>query len=249
MAQPLSLVNSPPSLHIRTAGLYLDEFVTQMESSQEFFQRHCLEIRLPVDKQLLLSTFPDAFQLVFLASPDDPDTLMVLPIVDAMTKASPRLTLRIFSDQGDASLLVALVDDDELLSEPLDELDLPLLFAFDQEWNLLGHWGPRPAEADRFLDQWMADHPEYEALEATEDDADADRFQELVDQLLVEMRLAYNSGINSQCAVELTDFLTNLSSASDSSEDEPQPKSDLGSDRTKKGREQPEQNVNKPVPA
>ncbi|MBK8047127.1 MAG: hypothetical protein IPK16_08390 [Anaerolineales bacterium] len=77
--------------------------------------------------------------------------------------AGARLQLRILSDEEDLSPLTILLPDVDL-GAAYEEWDLPQFFLFDEDWELQGQWGPRPAAAEPKLEAWLAAHPEYERL-------------------------------------------------------------------------------------
>ncbi|MCB0159154.1 MAG: thioredoxin family protein [Caldilineaceae bacterium] len=162
------------------------------------------ETRLAPDAQLFFNSYPDTLYFVALVAVDDPDSLAVLPVLARIVAAGPRFGLRIVRDDGELALLDALLDDINL-SEDLDDLDLPQLFVFDEEWQLQEQWGPRPQEAETRLEAWLEAHPEYEEL-----DDDEDAYGQLVTVLMNEMRLWYNSGLTEVCVKEIRQLLAGL---------------------------------------
>jgi hypothetical protein len=164
-----------------------------------------------VDPQIqsFLTTYPRWLCLVLLVSDDTPDTMMVLPIVQRLVDLSPRLELRIVTDEADLVSLNELVDESIDLEEDLADHDLPLLFIFDEEWTQQAQWGPRPEAAEQRLEQWFANHPDYEKLLA-EDNGEAERLEQLIDELTYQMRLWYNDDLTRACVVEVAEILQRL---------------------------------------
>jgi hypothetical protein len=200
-----------------TAGLTYSEYLDQAGASADIIRRRYGMVQLAPADQLFLVTCPDWYYLVLLVTEEIPDTLMVLPTVARLAAASPRLSLRIVRDDDDLSLLNRLVDDMDLEAD-LADLDLPLLFIFDDEWNQQALWGPRPQAAEDRLDQWLADHPEYEDLLADDTVEDADELAGLMEDLTHEMRVWYNDDLTQACISEIVAELKDLQADDDADE-------------------------------
>ena len=149
--------------------------------------------------------------MIVLATPEDPDTVSVVPVLEAIVKSAPRLSMRLYSDDDDLSALDELLENTDLIND-LDELDLPQVFIFDDEWQLVDQWGPRPQVVEASLDRWLDRNPEYETLADTNDDADQEAYSALLEQLTYEMRVWYNSGVDEECTKEVRKLLENLQS-------------------------------------
>lgn len=173
---------------------------------RQFLEMRRREIRLAPDDQLYFTAYPDLAHWLIVAADDSPDTLLVLPIIAHMAASIPRLTLRVVREEDAPSLLAALMDDADLLAT-LGDADLPLLISFDEEWHFQETWGPHPAAVEPYLDQWLADHPESEQLADDDSPEGIAAYARLVEKLLYEARLWYNSGLNHACVQELRGLL------------------------------------------
>lgn len=194
-----------------TSGLTFDEYVDQLDrDAGDFLRRRYDTIRLHQDDQAYLSTYSTWLYLVLLVTEDSPDTMMITPVLERVAEISPRLDLRIAPDDADLTLLNELVDDEVDLEEELDDLDLPLLFIFDEEWNQRTQWGPRPQAAEERLDDWLEENPEYETLLADEEAEDSEELTRLVDELTNLMRLWYNDDLTRACVTEIREILDEL---------------------------------------
>lgn len=218
MAEALSKSDNSTSASTTTdsavaflVGMTMDEYIDANELYGELLARRIQEVRLPSDAQNYFSTYPDMLYLIVLATPEDPDTVSVVPVLNAIVKSAPRLSMRLYSDEDDLSALDGLLDNVDLLNE-LEELDLPQAFFFDDEWNLVGQWGPRPQVVEASLDGWLERNPEYETLADSNDDVDQEAYSALLDRLTYEMRVWYNSGFDGSCAAEVQQLLENLQS-------------------------------------
>lgn len=187
------------------------EFASLVTSYGELLCLRYGEVRLPADLQRLVTCFPDTLCLVAVVSDGDPDTAAVLPIVARLVDAGMRLDLRIVEDEDEESLhpLQVLLPNLDLIAA-LEEWDLPQVFVFDEEWEVQAQWGPRPAAADASVEEWLAAHPDYLALEEDESAAAVAAYNKLNDELLYTMRVWYNSGLSRACLEEWRELLAGL---------------------------------------
>ena len=187
-------------------ALQYDEFVRRSPRYASLLRTRYDETRLGPAVQLAAVSFPDTLNILALISEEDPDTLAVLPIVARLADASPRLRLRILCDEDDLSPLVTLAPDLDLATL-IDEWDLPQFLCFDEDWYQQAQWGPRPGNAEAQVETWLASHPEYEALAEDDTVEGRDRYLALVDRLIAEMRVWYNSGLAASCLDEWLELL------------------------------------------
>lgn len=210
-------------------GLSFAEFANDSLIYRRLLWQRSGEIRLSAEVAHFLARYPDVLHLVLIVSDDNPDTIAIAPIVHRLAEASPRLALYIFRDEDDLAPLDALSDELELGEDP-DEIDVPLLLVFDEEGELQEQWGPRPEAAETPLEQWLQGHPDYDALADSESDEDQDAYALLLDELTHQMRLWYNSGLNTACIEELCTLLKSLQMDDDGDGDDNDDVDDDGDD-------------------
>jgi hypothetical protein len=192
-----------------TANMTFREYLAALSTEQrQFMQMRQAEVRLPPTYQDFLLNYPDVLNIVVLVADDAPETAIVLPVIEQIAVSSPRLVVRILRDTDDLTRLEAAVDDLEL--DHMNEVDLPRLFIFDEEWNWQAQWGPQPEGAEAYLDAWLEAHPTYERLAESDDLDDQDLYWQLTEQLLHEMRMWYNSTLDKECVREVCDLLATL---------------------------------------
>ena len=191
-------------------------------SRQDFLEMRDREIRLLPEDQAYFTAYPDFTHWLIVAADDSPDTLVVLPLLAHMAAWAPRLVLRVVGEDDAASLLPALIDDAKLLAS-LAEADLPLLISFDDAWQFQEQWGPHPQAIEPLLEQWLNAHEDFEQLAEDESVTGQAAYTRLLDQLLLEMRLWYNSGLNHACGEELTALLARWRDESDDDEGDDEP--------------------------
>lgn len=200
-----------------TTGLTLLEFLHATPALALALQNRLREVRLPLETQEFLINYPDILHWVILLSEEAPEASVVVPTLVRMAQSSPRFTLQMAGDRELQPLLAALSDELEVNGD-VNEIDLPQLLFFDEEWNFQAQWGPHPQAADPYLDEWFTQHPEYEALAESDLPADQEKYLLLLTELTHEMRVWYNSGLNRACCQEIQALLTTLLEESDEEE-------------------------------
>jgi hypothetical protein len=190
------------------------EFVAQSSHYGTLLRNRYAETRLPPDQQAWMMRYPDTLCVLALVTEEDPDTLAVLPVVARLLDSSRRFDLRILRDDESLAALAVLLPELDL-GAALEEWDLPQFLCFDEELDLVAQWGPRPATMEDPLEGWLRRHPEYETL-AEDDSVEAQTsYADLVEELIYEMRVWYNSGAARACLDEWRDLLLGLLSAED----------------------------------
>jgi hypothetical protein len=187
--------------------------------------RRLREVRLTPEAQRVLAEYPDTIHLLAVVAEGLPDITGVVPLWIRMAEACPRAELRV-AGESELHVVERLLGDDPALH--LDHMELPQLFVFDDEWHPVAHWGPRPHAADPLLDEWLAQHPDFELLsEAAAAEAHGDpvepaairaanglpiqhAFAALNLQLMLQMRIWYNSGLDAEGSNELQMLLAGL---------------------------------------
>ena len=162
----VAVMNLPPPAPPKPMRLKLDrlmvyqqlptftEMTQQATRSGPFLRLRFDETRVTPDLQGLLTTYPDVLRIVGLVTEEDPDTLAVAPIVARLIDDATRWELRFLRDDDPSALTPLLPELD--LATALEEWDLPQFLIFDEEWELVAQWGPRPAAAEAQLDAWLA---------------------------------------------------------------------------------------------
>lgn len=185
-----------------------DQYCQYQVDHGRLLQMRYAETRLMPALQANMVAYPDMLVVMAVVTDDDPDTTAVLPVIARLLSVSLRVSLRIVPDT-DIHPLAALLPDVDLLTA-LDEWDLPQFFVFDEDWELQAQWGPRPAQAERNLLEWLSRYPEYETLADDDSPAGQARYGALTTALIHEMRVWYNSSLSEACQHEFYDVLAAL---------------------------------------
>ncbi len=220
-ARPAPLPARPfhfPRLLACSACPTLHEYLARHDAAHgmALVQRRLGEVRLPPADQEFFAHYPETLHLVAVVSPHLPDTPAVLPLWARIAAACPRVDLRVL-DEADGVLLDRILADEphDLREAVLEAMDQPLLLLFDAEWQLRAQWGPRPHAAEPSIDEWLAHHPRYETLSAADAEGtltpeQADELAALADDLVLQMRLWYNSGLDAEGSAELRALFASL---------------------------------------
>lgn len=232
----------PPRPLIRTQTLPLAVAYTGCPTVGEYLEQQAppgsplrlrlREVRLTSEAQCAMAEFPETLHLLALAPEGLPDNVGVVPLWIRMAESCPRAELR-FAGEFEFPHAERLLGDDPSLQ--IDALELPHLILFDEEWRPVAHWGPRPSAADPLLDEWLAQHPDFELLfegisaELRGDPVDAaahaangqplqQAFGALNQQLMLQMRIWYNSGLDAEASNELQALLAGLRDETESTD-------------------------------
>lgn len=204
-----------------TTGLTAPEFLEATPSLAKLVGQRQREIRLSAALQDYLVNYPDNLNFALLVSEEAPETPIILPLWMRLAQLSSRFSLRIFRDTDNLNLLNQLVEEIDL-NEDLGELELPICLIFDEEWSYQAQWGPHPQSAEPFLDRWFEQHGEYEALAEDEAPEAQRKYALLINDLIYQMRVWYNSELDQAALQEIRDLLASLREDEEqgSSEDE-----------------------------
>lgn len=192
-----------------TGGLTAAEFLEATPSLAKLVRQRQQEILIPTPIQDYFVNYPDQLNFALLVSEEAPETPIILPLWMRIEQLSSRLSLRVFRDTDNLNLLNQLLDEIDL-NEELGELELPICLLFDEEWNYQTQWGPHPQSAEPFLDRWFEQHGEYEALAEDETPEAQRKYAQLINDLIYQMRVWYNSELDQAAIQEIRDLLASL---------------------------------------
>jgi len=192
-----------------TTGLTAAEFLAATPGLAKLVSQRYQEVRIPTPVQDYFINYPDQLNFALLLSEEAPETPIVLPIWMRIAQLSPRFALRIFRDTDNLNLLNQILEENDL-NEDLGELELPICFLFDEEWNQQSQWGPHAQAAEPYFDQWFEQHSEYETLADDEAPEAQRRYALLITDLIYQMRVWYNSELDRATLQEIRDLVASL---------------------------------------
>ena len=192
-----------------TTGLTATEFLAATPTLAKLVQQRYQEVRIPTPVQDFFINYPDQLNFALLLSEEAPETPMILPLWMRIAQLSRRFALRIFRDTDNLNLLNQLLEEVDL-HEELGDLELPLCFLLDEEWNQQSQWGPHAQAADPYFDQWFEQHSDYETLADDEAPEAQRRYAALINDLIYQMRVWYNSELDRATLQEIRDLFASL---------------------------------------
>ena len=220
-AHPIAAFSREKSLGYTAASTF-EEYLADTAAATLLCQR-LAEVHIGPDEQLFFTTYPDILRWVIVVADDSPDTVspdtvVVLPVLVHLAYCSARIDVRIAQANAWDGYLRVLVDDPDLLAN-LADIDPPLLLIFDEDWRYVEQWGPHPEAIEPYLELWLTEHPDFDALADDESPAGTAAYRTLLEQLTHTMRLWYNSTLNRACATEVRDLLARLHDEAGGDED------------------------------
>lgn len=220
--------SAPPQLALMVANTF-DEFCA-ISPYKDLLKCRYQEANIQADTQLYLTEYPHWLNWVLIVEEDLPDTLVLAPMIQRMAEHAPRSSIYILRAEDDLSLVDNAFDEIDLGEDDLLELEMPLLLFFNEEWQYLSQWGPRPRATEAHLDGWLERHAEFEPLALSEDDADQVAHARLLDMLTYEMRVWYRSQLDHECCKEIHAVLEHVMIEIDSDISEDNEPSEHGDD-------------------
>jgi hypothetical protein len=190
------------------------EFADNLSAQGPLLRQRMREIRIYPADQRFFSEYSDVLNLVAIVNDSIPELTAMLPVWARIASLCLQANLRVVTEEGASAMLERLLNGEADID--FENMELPQLVFFDEDWQLQGQWGPRPQAMEPLLDDWLAIHPEYEQLFESDDPVAQQRFVQLNDLLRLEMRVWCNSGLDRECAHEIRDLLATLQE-----EDEP----------------------------
>jgi len=187
-----------PSLH---------EALRRVDGEYPLLTERMSEGRISAELQLRCSEFADPLLMLAVVGFDIPDVVGVLPLWSQMANSCPRAELRFVTDE-EIPLLERILNGDSPLD--LDALEMPLLLLLDEEFQVQAQWGPRPQAAERYIEEWLAQHPDFERLAEDESPEGSAAFASLTLDLTRYMRIWYNSALDGESSAELDRLLASL---------------------------------------
>jgi len=124
-------------------GATFDRFLEEALKNRDMWQAMADRARVPDEASSRLEGLEGCWRLLVLADDWCGDAVSTLPTVAALAGASPHLELRIVPRDRYPEIR------DRHLTN--GSRSIPIVIVLGEEWEPLGHWGPRPSSLqDRF---------------------------------------------------------------------------------------------------
>ena len=184
------------------AGLTLAEFVEGMNTHQAAMQRRLREVMLAEADRADLARLVSPIHALVMTEDWCGDGVMNLPILARLAEAAPGMDLRIFIRPQAPAL------NDYYVARGITHI--PVFTFLNADFNEIGTWVERPQAAHARVQEWLAAHPEVEAIRndpALTDETRRARLRPLFDGVLVEMESWYADGLQAATVAELKALL------------------------------------------
>lgn len=183
-------------------GLTLDQFVDGMTRKAEDMRRRLAEVTLtPAEKRMLAGAHGAAHVLV-MTEDWCGDSLMNVPILVRIVETIPGMDLRIFIRHE--------WEDLRLSYEERNVRTIPVFTFFDEGFNEIGTWVERPQAAHQWRKEWLARHPERDAIQCDptlSEEERQSRLREISRAYQAEMEEQYRLDLQSATVCELAILL------------------------------------------
>ncbi|HWQ83796.1 MAG TPA: MFS transporter [Anaerolineales bacterium] len=183
-------------------GFSLEAYVSAMCTHQAEMRRRLGEVQLA---EADLSDFAQLRQPIHaLVMSEDwcGDALMNLPILARLAQAAPQINVRVFVRSQEPDL------DGYYRERGITHI--PVFTFLDAGFNEIGTWVERPKAARERLAEWLAAHPEIEAIRrdpGLEEEVRRDRLREIGTRLVPEMEGWYAGGLQQATVDEVKEIL------------------------------------------
>ncbi len=127
------------------SALTFEEYLETVVKNRELWHAVHQRVRLPDDVQDLIGGVPAGWHLVALSEDWCGDAVNTLPVVAALAREAG-WDLRVLGRDDNLDLMDAHLTNGRSRS-------IPIVIAYDQDFNEVGWWGPRPEE----IQSWVMD--------------------------------------------------------------------------------------------
>lgn len=140
------LPNPKPTMMTReryqAAATFL-EYLATVQKNQELWHGIYQRASVPLDLAQQVTDLNQHYHLVALSEDWCGDAVNLLPVVARLAEATPNVQLRVLGRDANPDLMDAHLTG--------TARSIPVVIVYDQAFNELGWWGPRPAELQKWV--------------------------------------------------------------------------------------------------
>jgi len=189
-------------LELWEKGFDIQQYIVHMDKYQKEMKNRLRDIRITQSECQRLRTYLNFRKIFILSDPGCSDCLMNIPILIKMVDCAPNLEYKIF----DRNLFPEFKT--YLLSLNINKI--PVFYIMDAEFSPVNTWIERPKNAEKLINSWKREHPEYEILKNLKlEDNDPKLFiyKKLKNLYLDEMWNWYDTNLQSETIKEVLSCL------------------------------------------
>jgi hypothetical protein len=183
-------------------GFTSAEYLANMDVYQKEMNQRVNDLRITSSEFQRLREIHGVRKMIVLTEAGNMDSLMNLPIIIKIVEASSDFSLRIFERSKHEELTKFFAQN--------DIHRIPLCWVMDEDFSSRGHWMERPKNANKLIEGWENEHPEFLLIQndtkLTEEEK-RERLKPLSDQLLDEMWNWYDTEFQSDTLKEIYNIL------------------------------------------
>lgn len=179
-------------------GMDIAQYLGHMDQYQKEMKNRLRDVRITPSECQRMREYLKVRKLFILSDPGCSDCLMNIPIIVKMIECAPNITYRIY----DRNIFPAFKS--YLLEKNLNKI--PLCYILDQDFNPVNFWMERPKSANKLMDQWKTENPDYEILKNSSianDESKMRRLKTLKSMYLDEMWNWYDTNLQSETIKEV----------------------------------------------
>ena len=183
-------------------GLTLAEYIERMDTFQNEMQRRVNELRVTSAEFQKLKAFNQDRKILVVTESWCMDSLMNVPIIAKIVEASPNLEMKLIFKSEYPELI-------QYFSEQ-GYNNIPLCWVMKSDYSFCGAWVERPQSANRILNEWKKDHPDFLKVLSDSTLSQEERkikIKPFTDQLLDEMWNWYDTGLQADTSKEIQSVL------------------------------------------
>lgn len=175
------------------AGVTIQTYINQSKHFQKELSERVRDVRLTPYEKEQLKGFETPVKIAVLTESWCVDSLMNVPILAKIEEVCPHIEVRIFP---------------RLEFEKLDQFfrdqgydHIPVFWIMDAEFQRIGVWMERPAAANRKINLWKAENPEFSQILNDQNLSDEEQKMKLKpfkDALIDESWNWYDTGLQSE---------------------------------------------------
>jgi hypothetical protein len=185
-------------LDLWVKGFDIQQYVDHMSKYQKEMKNRLRDVRITQSECQRLRTYMKIRKIFVLSDPGCTDCLMNIPILIKMVECSPNLEYRIFDKN--------LFPEFKSYLFSLNLSKVPVFYIMDEDFSPIDAWMERPKTAEKLINKWKKEHPDYDILKNSDlkdDDPKALIFKKLKSMYLDEMWNWYDTNLQSETIKEV----------------------------------------------
>ena len=179
-------------------GSDIQQYVDHMKKYQKEMNTRLRDVRITQSECQKMRSYLKVRKIFVLTDPGCIDCLMNIPILIKMVECAPNLEFRIFDKNFFEEFKSYLIS--------LNLNKVPVFYIMDEDFSPIDAWMERPKTAEKLINKWKKEHPDYDVLKNSglmDDDPKAIKLKNLRTLYLDEMWNWYDTNLQSETIKEV----------------------------------------------